>query len=759
MKSFRVLLVALATTANYAAGAATDFAPLRKQIASLGALTSPPAVHPAEGFATTGAIKPLFFESLPYRGKPTRVFAWLGLPAARPGKVPGVVLVHGGGGTAFKEWVQKWNDRGFAAISIAVEGQTDERIPGALPGAQWKRHAAAGPARTGIYGDSAEPLTDQWMYHAVADVVLANSLLRSLSEVDAARVGVCGISWGGIITSTVVGIDPRFAFGIPIYGCGALDRMPNQYGRALADLALYREVWEPLLRLPRATMPLLWLTGPRDAHFPLDAQQASYRAAPGPRLVSVPFDLKHGHAAGWNPPDSYAFAQAVVETGRPWAREVSQESHDATARVAFETTRQVSAATLVFKRDADWEKLPAQLATASGRVTASASIPAGTTAYYFNLDADGLTLSSELQTINPAAPPRVTATLPGFNWDRVPLNLHFGKRTADLTDAEIDFIARRSALIALEKSHGVTPHGSTEAGIADSARRITQRNPDAKVLFYLNAFINWPGYDAFKTYRPEWTLRTAGGEIVTHPSGTPRPDPSNADFREWWSDVVAHANRSAPLGGVFVDALPQALSPGLAKQVGDAKARAIVAGLREMLALTKRKLGPGRLVLVNGLRTTDFREILDWEGIDGVMIEHFGAFKTDAPTDIKADLDSIALAAAKGKFVVIKGWPSFNWLDKEMMQRPYAELLQLARERLTFPLACFLVAAQPGSHFCYSWGYIDTHGMLDAYAEFDRPLGPPKADAKWVGLTATREFAHASVTVDLTTKQARIDWH
>lgn len=758
MKSFRVLLAALATTASYAAGAATDFASLRAQIAGLGALTSPPAVHPAEGFAATGTIKPLFFESLPYRGNSTRVFAWLGLPAGRPAKVPGVVLVHGGGGTAFKEWVQKWNDQGFAAISIAVEGQTDKRIANAPPGAQWKRHAAAGPARTGIYGDSAEPLIDQWMYHAVAATVLANSLLCSLPEVDATHVGICGISWGGIITSTVVGIDPRFAFGIPIYGCGALDRIPNQYGRALGGLALYREVWEPLLRLPRATMPLLWLTGPRDAHFPLDVQQASYRAAAGPRLVSVPFDMKHGHPPGWNPPDSYAFAKSVVETGRPWAREVSQEFRDGTARVAFETTRQVSAATLVFKRDADWEKLPAQLATASGRTTASASIPAGTTAYYFNLDAAGLTLSSELQTINPAAPPRVTAPNRGFSWDRVPLNLHFGKRNASLTDAEIDFIARRSTLIALEKSHGVTPHGSTEAGIADSARRITQRNPDAKVLFYLNAFINWPGYDAFKTYRPEWTLRTAGGEIVTHPSGTPRPDPSNAEFREWWSEVVAHANRTAPLGGVFVDALPQALSPGLAKQVGDAKARAIVAGLREMLALTKRKLGPGRLVLANGLRTTDFREILDWEGIDGVMIEHFGAFKTDSPTDIKADLESIALAAAKGKFVVIKGWPGFNWLDKEMMQRPYAELLQLARERLTFPLACFLVAAQPGSHFCYSWGYVHDHGMLEPYAEFDRPLGPPKADAKWQGLTATREFAHASVWVDLTTKQARIDW-
>jgi hypothetical protein len=141
------------------------------------------------------------------------------------------------------------------------------------------------------------------------------------------------------------------------------------------------------------------------------------------------------------------------------------------------------------------------------------------------------------------------------------------------------------------------------------------------------------------------------------------------------------------------------------------------------------------------------------------MIEHFGGFKTDSSTDIKTDLDSIALAAAKGKFVVIKGWPGFNWLDKKMMQRPYAELLQLARERLTFPLACFLVAAQPGSHFCYSWGYREDQGMLDAYPEFDRPLGPPKAAATWAGLTATREFAHASVWVDLTTQQARIEWH
>lgn len=355
--------------------------------------------------------------------------------------------------------------------------------------------------------------------------------------------------------------------------------------------------------------------------------------------------------------------------------------------------------------------------------------------------------------------PVSTGAFPRFSWDRVPLNIHFGKRTADLTDGEIEFLAVHSDFICLEKSHGARVHGSTEAGIADSARRIVARNPDAKVLFYFNAFINWPGYEAFKSYRDEWTLRKANGETVKHPSGTPRPDPSNADFREWWSEAVARANRSAPLSGVFIDAIPQAISPGLARQVGDVKARAIVDGLREMIAMTKRKLGPDSIVLVNGLRTTRFREILDWEGIDGVMIEHFGAFKTTSPEDIKADLDSIALAAAKGKFVVVKGWPGFSWLDREMMKRPHAELLKLARERITFPLACFLVAAQSGSHFCYSWGYTHTDGMLDSYPEFERQLGPPKGAAKWRGLTAKREFERASVWVDLSNNKARIDWH
>ena len=140
------------------------------------------------------------------------------------------------------------------------------------------------------------------------------------------------------------------------------------------------------------------------------------------------------------------------------------------------------------------------------------------------------------------------------------------------------------------------------------------------------------------------------------------------------------------------------------------------------------------------------------------MIEHVAHFGSASKEDIAADLETVKIAGRKGKLVVVKAWPGFTWLDKEMMQRPHAELAKLAAERLTFPLACFLVAAQPQSYFCYTWGYRENQGAFDWYPEFDRPLGPPRGEAKREGWKFTREFQHATIFVNLEQLTARIDW-
>src|SRR5262245_48565085 len=69
-------------------------------------------------------VRSVFYAGEPYGGKPTRVFAYYATPAtlakqdAKGEKYPAVVLVHGGGGTAFREWCELWGKRGYAAIAM-----------------------------------------------------------------------------------------------------------------------------------------------------------------------------------------------------------------------------------------------------------------------------------------------------------------------------------------------------------------------------------------------------------------------------------------------------------------------------------------------------------------------------------------------------------------------------------------------------------------------------------------------------------------
>jgi dipeptidyl aminopeptidase/acylaminoacyl peptidase len=120
-------------------------------------LSEPPKTYPAPDFQAQG-VKALFYEGLPYKGNPTRVFAWYGAPVVEAGaKCPAMVLVHGGGGTAFDAWVRLWNQRGYAAIAMDTCGCT----PGG-ENAKHPRHECGGPAGWGGFDQLDDLIEDQW---------------------------------------------------------------------------------------------------------------------------------------------------------------------------------------------------------------------------------------------------------------------------------------------------------------------------------------------------------------------------------------------------------------------------------------------------------------------------------------------------------------------------------------------------------------------------------------------------------------------
>ena len=257
-----------------------------------------------------GNVISLYYESEPYKGKPTRVFAYLALPKKLTGKAPAMVLVHGGGGTAFREWAELWANRGYVALAMDLAGQGPGR----------KRLADGGPPQSSDGRFAADKVKDYWSYHAVAAVIRGVSLLANRKEVDAERIGITGISWGGYLTSMVSGLDDRLKVAVPVYGCGFIHENS-------AWIPIFRkmekdryEMWvknfEPSQYLAQATMPVLFVNGTNDFAYPLDSYQKSYRLVKN-RTLCIRVNMRHSHRAGWAPKEIGLFVDHHLREEKP----------------------------------------------------------------------------------------------------------------------------------------------------------------------------------------------------------------------------------------------------------------------------------------------------------------------------------------------------------------------------------------------------------------------------------------------------------
>jgi hypothetical protein len=278
---------------------------------------------------------------------------------------------------------------------------TDGGLPGGTHGDR-PRNAWSGPPGSGGFDQLDLLREDQWMHHAVADVVLAHSLLRAMPSVDAERIGLTGVSWGAVLACIAAAIDGRFRFAVPVYGCGFFERHVHWRERAdeMGDERAERWLawWDPKHYLPEVRMPILWVSGTNDLAFPLDALQASYRLPRGPRTLCIRLRMPHGHTQGWAPAEIGAYADSHLAGGSPPAKVTGQGEEGGRAWAVFEAESPVTRAALNYTtdtgpwRERTWESVPATVEGGRARV----SLPEGTAVHYLNLtDGRGLTVSTE----------------------------------------------------------------------------------------------------------------------------------------------------------------------------------------------------------------------------------------------------------------------------------------------------------------------------------------------------------------------------
>lgn len=304
----------------------------------------------ATGANSWSNIKALTYDGVEIGGKKTKVFAYIGYPegASASSKAPAIVLMHGGGGHAYAEWVKRWTDRGYVAIAMDNTGyfpsQAGKGLAGreADPATYWTFGLAGDFAEEGYVNapnnsgmqDAGSRAERQWMYNAVSQAILAHNILRADEKVDSSRIGITGISWGGVITSLAIGYDTRYAFAIPIYGSGYLEEALSFMGPNFNTEAS-KVVWSAQERFDNVDFPVLWLGWNSDNCFSINSNSKSYLDTKNTdkTVLSMINNMNHSHGSAWVQPISYYYADWIVKGGsglsqvknQPSGREVSIE--------------------------------------------------------------------------------------------------------------------------------------------------------------------------------------------------------------------------------------------------------------------------------------------------------------------------------------------------------------------------------------------------------------------------------------------------
>ncbi len=372
-------------------------------------LSQPPKL---EWVDAKSPVRSLLYAGEAYAGKPTKVFAYYATPGALAGdaskdkNLPAMVLIHGGGGTAFRDWAELWAKRGYAAIAMDLAGSRPIEGKNAHQRENRERLPDGGPDQGNEtkFDAIGQAVSEQWSYHAVASAIRAHSLIRSFPEVDANRTAVTGISWGGYLTCIVAGVDSRFKAAVPVYGCGFLHDnsvwLP-QFARMTAEnRERWVRLWDPSRYLPAVTMPILFINGTNDNAYPLDSYLKSFDAVPGKKQIRITINMPHSHPAGWAPQEIGLFVDQHLRGGEALPVVGEPKVGDGKVRLSCESDVKAREAALHWTTETtainkrNWQTAAAKI---DGNTIVTDAPPADATAWFITVtDERGAIVSSRV---------------------------------------------------------------------------------------------------------------------------------------------------------------------------------------------------------------------------------------------------------------------------------------------------------------------------------------------------------------------------
>ena len=381
-----------------------------------------------------------------------------------------------------------------------------------------------------------------------------------------------------------------------------------------------------------------------------------------------------------------------------------------------------------------------------------------------------LLLASAATKAAPQSLPPGQNRLPAFSWDRVPCYMHIRKDTAFTAD-EIRYLAS-FPLVTLEKGTGARELDSTEKGTLTAARAIKAVNPATKVLYYRNVIVHYGNYaanDALATIPGAFLLNREGSDKLVR-NRVQAYDLTNARLRDWWLANAKQVCADPAVDGIFLDGNIKVLEPDyLRTDIGEKKKAEVVEGYDVMMKDLRRILGPEKLMVANLIRARFADSGLGrLKAFDGSYLEGFETTvgNVEMKDYVAKGMEAFQKAARQGAIIAFTAGLGKE-VKEEGANRQFTDEVRqhLTRDeafnrRFSYLLAIYLVCAEKHSYFCVHDGYDakTSKVWMTHLPELDRPLGWPKGPAVRSGYVYTREFAHASIRLDIEKQTGVIKW-
>jgi dienelactone hydrolase len=236
-----------------------------------------------------------------------RVPALVARSARASGRLPVVLVLHGTGSNkeSMRDWLDPFASRGYLAVAIDARYH-GEWVPGVRGSAAYNQAAiAAWRSKPG------EKREYPFWYDSSYDVIRAIDYLLTRPDVDPERLGVLGVSMGGIQAYFAAALDPRIKVAVPLIATQSLkwsldnyswqgrartiqaahDAAAKDLGEAEVNQRVVRELWNKLIpgaldefdgpsliRL-MAPRPLLVLSTELDQNCPLPGAKLAFAEA------------------------------------------------------------------------------------------------------------------------------------------------------------------------------------------------------------------------------------------------------------------------------------------------------------------------------------------------------------------------------------------------------------------------------------------------------------------------------------------------